>query len=239
MPRKCSVGCCTGNYASSNEKVRIFRFPKEPGECEKWISVLPNKISKVTPHIGICERHWPPDAEFVRIRRFSRPKDPPSVFVGCSNSMQRQTIATNSREVETRRITASSRHSKPDELVAFDEKDMLPVWEEFLCQLSSSETISNRDLLIAINKERKQVKLLKIVDNTVEFCIEIFDTFAVKAHRSNTSVGLRARGAAGPPSINGPLFSLVQAAVYSDVSILQTTRCLQLLYHLSAASNRF
>ena len=152
MPRKCSVGNCTGNYDSSAEKVRIFRFPKDPEECEKWINVLPNQIYNVTPHIGICERHWPPDAEFVRIRRFSRPKDPPSIFEGCSTSMQRQTIRTNSREVENRRITAASRHSKPDELAVFDQKDRIPSWEEFLCQLPSSDIISNSDLFTSREK---------------------------------------------------------------------------------------
>jgi hypothetical protein len=104
MGRKCCVAKCKGNYLTSSEKVRIFNFPHDSIEQGRWLRALPNRIKvrqsfaylmlnlclniqfsidvfqKVTRHIGICEKHWPTDATYSKVKRFSRPLDPPSLF---------------------------------------------------------------------------------------------------------------------------------------------------------------
>ena len=43
-----------------------YGFPKDPTECHKWVSSLPNKVEKVTEHIGVCSRHWLSDTPHIR-----------------------------------------------------------------------------------------------------------------------------------------------------------------------------
>ena len=31
-----------------------------------WVSSLPNKVEKVTEHIGVCSRHWLSDTPHIR-----------------------------------------------------------------------------------------------------------------------------------------------------------------------------
>lgn len=76
MPRKCSAGYCKGNYSSTNTKVRVYGFPTDTEECNRWLAALPNKIEKVTKNMGICQAHWPPDTPMTDNIRFPRPKKP-------------------------------------------------------------------------------------------------------------------------------------------------------------------
>ena len=39
-----------------------YGFPKDPTECHKWVSSLPNKVEKVTEHIGV----WLSDTPHIR-----------------------------------------------------------------------------------------------------------------------------------------------------------------------------
>ena len=41
-------------------------FPKDPIECHKWVSSLPNKVERVTERIGVCSRHWLADIPHIR-----------------------------------------------------------------------------------------------------------------------------------------------------------------------------
>ena len=43
-----------------------YVFPKDPTECHKWVSSLPNKVEKVTEHIRVCSRHWLSDTPHIR-----------------------------------------------------------------------------------------------------------------------------------------------------------------------------
>ena len=43
-----------------------YGFPKDPTECHKWVSSLPNKVEKVTEYIGVCSRHWLSDTPHIR-----------------------------------------------------------------------------------------------------------------------------------------------------------------------------
>ena len=63
MPKMCITHFdgkpCTGNYDSSNEKVSVFRFPKDPQERALWVNV-PSKVN-VRDESVLCEKHWPKD----------------------------------------------------------------------------------------------------------------------------------------------------------------------------------
>jgi len=59
MPRKCSVGNCSSNYSSNSEKVKVFMFPRDEDDRNKWISALPNIIKEVTENMGIYETYQP------------------------------------------------------------------------------------------------------------------------------------------------------------------------------------
>ena len=97
MGRKCcsfwiSVSC-DGNFLSkktkNREKVKIFRFPKDPTEESRWIQCLPNILTSGTKYIGICARHWPENYPTISIKGKLRPAVPPSLF-GVPNTFAQQ-----------------------------------------------------------------------------------------------------------------------------------------------------
>lgn len=42
MPTKCSVYKCKSKYDGTDQNVRVYLFPKDPVERERWIKALPN-----------------------------------------------------------------------------------------------------------------------------------------------------------------------------------------------------
>ena len=78
MPRKCSVANGKNNYSSEKSKVtkpeHVYQFPTEENKRQLWINVLPNVLSKVSNHMGVCRLHWPEDIEM---------KSSHSLFPGC------------------------------------------------------------------------------------------------------------------------------------------------------------
>ena len=57
-------------YASqSSETMRIFQFPSNESEKQRWIAALPNIIQSPTKNMGVCELHWPSGAEMCRPHR--------------------------------------------------------------------------------------------------------------------------------------------------------------------------
>jgi len=88
MPNKCSIVGCRGNYDllkgdNHDNRVAIFRFPKNTDRCTAWLEKIPRKnrrfdnITSVTANMGVCERHFEP--HFV-IRTVSGHYDDGSVF---------------------------------------------------------------------------------------------------------------------------------------------------------------
>ena len=82
MPKKCITRFegkpCSGNYNSSNEKVSVFRFPKDPQERALWVNALPSKVN-VRDESVLCEKHWPKDFQRKKCQGplGYRPHDPP------------------------------------------------------------------------------------------------------------------------------------------------------------------
>ena len=87
MPKKCCVYACSTNYArsknKSQDKVSVFRFPKDISDKEKWMQAVPNSNLIVSDNTVICELHWPKNFETLKVRGGKlRPKNPPSLWPG-------------------------------------------------------------------------------------------------------------------------------------------------------------
>ena len=131
---------CKSNYDTQSEKVSVYQFPKNQCAQQNWLRALPNSI-EITPHIGVCRKHWPEDAEFFKCFRYHRPKDPPSIFPHCENRLSLQTRTLKCRDVEKRGICAEKRNAIPDEKEMFDQMDLLPIWSEFVSMIRESDIV--------------------------------------------------------------------------------------------------
>lgn len=194
MPRKCCVAHCKSNYESTDEKVTVYQFPKDSQEKDRWIASLPNVIDKVTPHIGVCVKHWPSTASYVKVKRYSRPSEPPSIFPGCAPSLQRQTVSTTSRSVDQRFVTSAARTQQPDEIEEFEKQDKLPSWEEFCFLLPSKSFISDNRLTIVpevSDTTSCRLRLLRLSENEINYSIAVNSDYGVIAMRSNTRIDIR------------------------------------------------
>ena len=62
MPEKCCVPGCRGNYEATaeyeEEKVSVFRFPKDPELRVKWIRLIPRQNLTVHDKTVVCEKHF-------------------------------------------------------------------------------------------------------------------------------------------------------------------------------------
>ena len=71
MPKKCITHFdskpCTGNYDSSNEKVSVFRFPKDPQERALWVNALLSMV-RVRNESVLCDKHWPKGFQHKNVR---------------------------------------------------------------------------------------------------------------------------------------------------------------------------
>ena len=68
MVRKCSIIGCRGNYQKRQDcddenKVSIFRFPKDKERLRLWLGKIPQDYltaDQITDYMGVCERHFDP-----------------------------------------------------------------------------------------------------------------------------------------------------------------------------------
>ena len=74
MVLKCCVPLCKGNYDSSSERVPLYKLPKDEEEKRKWISVIPRANLVVSKYTAVCGKHWPNDAEMIKVHGKLRPK---------------------------------------------------------------------------------------------------------------------------------------------------------------------
>ena len=58
MVKRCCVFNCNGNY-DDNNKVKVFRLPKDPKERKRWTDAIPRDNIPESHDTVICERHWP------------------------------------------------------------------------------------------------------------------------------------------------------------------------------------
>ncbi|KAG8180952.1 hypothetical protein JTE90_024701 [Oedothorax gibbosus] len=57
MVNTCVVPGCRGNY-DKNEKVTLFRFPKDKFQLQKWVSTIPRENFTPSKHSRVCLRHF-------------------------------------------------------------------------------------------------------------------------------------------------------------------------------------
>lgn len=119
--------------------------------------------------MGVCAKHWPSHASMIKVRRFERPKDPPSIFPNCPQSLVPKSCPT-SRNVESRGLSLTQRASLPDELEEFQARDQIPgVWSEFL----------NHHSLVELMKTHKMFS--KVLDSSIMlFSVDDFDEISVR-----------------------------------------------------------
>ena len=133
MVKKCCVYGCRTNYSSelkqqnekevfqeNNNKLSVYRFPKDPSERERWKKAVPNENLIVSDNTVICEAHWPPGFETIKHYGKYRPKYPPSVWDGIPAS-QIPTVPPPLRP--TNRALSGVRSRKEDELASFIKID--------------------------------------------------------------------------------------------------------------------
>ena len=55
----------------SEDKIPVYRFPKDPEQRRRWIAPIPNfaitDVSKITKHMGICRLLWGPNPPMVKV----------------------------------------------------------------------------------------------------------------------------------------------------------------------------
>ena len=86
MVLKCCVTLFKGNYACSSERVPVYQLPQDEEEKKKSVSVIPRANLVVLKCTAACGKHWPNDAEMVKVHGKLRSKNPPSVFYGILSS---------------------------------------------------------------------------------------------------------------------------------------------------------
>ena len=123
MVLKCCVPNCGSNYASSNDKVPVYKLLQNNEDKKKWIAAIPRANLVVSKYTAVCRKHWPKNATFVLVYGKQRPKDPPSVFpdipASCLRSAQRNIPRTTKRN-----LSSARKHAK-DEIKIYLEQDKL------------------------------------------------------------------------------------------------------------------
>jgi hypothetical protein len=157
MVRKCSIIGCRGNYlkcqgSDDDNKVSIFRFPKDKERLQLWLRKIPQDnltADKITDYMGVCERHfdprliikeysttgpdgvsksWPRDAPLLD------PDAVPSIFPNTPSYLS--SVPPPKRKApDERRTEASARDSAVFE--QWLDQDSISSLDVFLCNLSS------------------------------------------------------------------------------------------------------
>ena len=86
MGRKCCVTECTSNY-NRNDKISVFRLPKDPDERKRWIQCIPRDNIPDNSNTVVCVKHFPEGYECIKVNGKYRPKNPPSIFPNIPSSM--------------------------------------------------------------------------------------------------------------------------------------------------------
>ena len=193
MPKKCSVGNCRGNYTSESEKVTVFSFPTDENERKRWLNALPNIIppEHVTKNMGVCCRHWPPDARTKSVKGHKIPIDPPELF-DVPQTFVKQ-VQSRDRDVDSRRISFEIRSSQPDELEEFIKKDSFNSFEDLLDGLKYRDEFIKYSFQTVLDDGNLYLIKLDVIQNSpeVQFYLRITKNFNVGAFRFNTAVPLR------------------------------------------------
>ena len=98
MVLKCCVPNRKSNYASSNNKIPVYKLPQNNEDKKKWIAAIPRANLVASKYPALCRKHWPENATFVLVYGKQRPKDPPSIFPDNPASYLRSAQKTFSKQ---------------------------------------------------------------------------------------------------------------------------------------------
>ena len=54
-------------YASSNDKVPLYKLPQNNEDKKKWIAAIPSTNLVVLKYTAVCRKHWPKNATFILV----------------------------------------------------------------------------------------------------------------------------------------------------------------------------
>ena len=124
MALKCCVPNCKSNYASSNDKVPVYKLPQNNKDKKKWIAAIPKANLVVSKYTAVCRKHWPENATFVHVYENRDQKTHLLFFLifqpaACLRSARKNIPRT------TKRSLSSARKHAEDEMKIFLEQDKL------------------------------------------------------------------------------------------------------------------
>ena len=198
MVKKCCVVKCKTNYTSEKrkknidvgnnsnykqqqenqqenveEKVPVYRFPKNQEEREKWRKVIPNANLKVTDDTVVCELHWPHDFEKISKNGKVRPKHPPSVWPKEIPDSQIPAMLPAPRK--TKKSLSSERNLQRDELAKFlasDKVTYIEMKENILTQKRNFAF----PVIAYLLDNTIHIQSQKFLNGVPLFLVKIFDT---------------------------------------------------------------
>jgi len=165
-------------------KPKLFAFPRDSSECERWKKACPNVFSEEQKKFYACELHWPDDYETVAPDRNPhvcprRPKHPPSVFNNIASScFQQQPI----KRRPTSKSSSEARNPPIDEMEAFNKQDIVVSLEDLKRRYSSHLEDVN------CAAENESVCLYEGFIYKMHYCIVIFSDLSYKTYVRGVAV---------------------------------------------------
>ena len=190
MPNCCSAFGRKDGHKTQPYDGHFYRFSSEKGKCQTWIDSLPDANFVWSKSKRICDVHWPPNEKFTRVKGQDVPDEPPTIFPGVPSSCLRQTAASSSRDVNTRRVSQEARSNAQEDIMTRKrlEDDEIRNWESFIGYCHKV-----RDLIVIPKQTTspRSVSLLRLTDDSppsIVYSIEITERFDIICYLSATKI---------------------------------------------------
>ena len=134
------------------------------------MKAISNNVENITRNTRICRLHWPSnEILMVRIKRFTRPKDPPTVFVSSTSTMER-CKSSKSRDIYSRKIALEVRGTISDEIEMFEARDCICSFEDL--KNNVGDKLTDDEILFKVADDCIHVFYL-INEDYIQFSIKI------------------------------------------------------------------
>ena len=178
MPLKCCAPNCSSNYKTSNEKVSVYKFPKDEEEKEVWRKAIPRSNLEISKYTAVCRKHWPEDCKIIVVHGKPRPADPPTVF---ENIPKRCLSSPPPKARKTTKVSASARNTQQDELLQFEKLDQLE-FEKIPSKMSKDVSV----VVYQVNN-KYHIQSKQFHEGVPEFCIVIQEDLSFKVFHYGVS----------------------------------------------------
>ena len=206
MPEKCCVPGCRGNYEGTaehdQEKVSIFRFPKDPELRAKWIRLIPRENLFVHDKTVACEKHFAQqfiirfdsvtrtDGSILTVPR-KNPKLSPDAYPSIFPNIPSYLTSEPSRKrkaPEQRRLEMSARDEEQFQQWLSD--DQILSFDAFCEQLNSFVAGVDSQWVVIRSCGFVNICIVDMPD-VPQFVtvVKIHDTMAVEVYRGNLRLG--------------------------------------------------